>query len=57
MGRDDGLREARRDGFKYSYKMGAQGMLGTLPSLLGQACLGLDTGNSQDLKLQSKKYI
>lgn len=56
MGRDDGLREARKDGFKYGYKMGVQGMLGTLPNPpqpAGQVCLGLDTGNSQDLKLQS----
>lgn len=36
MGRNDGLREARSDGFNYVYKMGAQGVLGTLTSLLGR---------------------
>lgn len=36
VGGDDGPRKARSDGFKYVYKMGAQGMLGALTSLLGR---------------------
>lgn len=39
MGRDDGLREARGDGFKYIYKMGAQGVLGALFNLLVRLAL------------------
>lgn len=34
VGRDAGPREARSDGFNKVYKMGAQGVLGTLTSLL-----------------------
>lgn len=53
MDRDDGLREANGDRFKYVYKVGAQGMPGALISLLA----GLPgTGQRQVTELETPKY-